>query len=338
MNAQSSNARSRAADVAGHRVTVSADGVPLAVREFGDRAAELTVVFVHGHCLHSESWSFLRDHLSRDWGADVRMVFYDQRGHGESGEAPTATYTIDQLGRDLDAVLRAMVPTGPIVLVGHSMGAMTAMAYARQNPDTFASRIVGIGLLASAARGLTEAGMGRCLRRPAVSMLQAAVRRAPGAMHAGKCWSRAVCEPIVRNAAFGKRKVSPRMVALAAAMLNDTSIVTMSSFLDEFIEFDESETLAMFATIPTLVLGGSDDHVVSLSHDWIGQGTTTFQGHTMRVMTAGHARLLARNSFEASFAAEADKARWIPVSEALEMSPQLFEDHLHILEYFLGRG
>ncbi len=35
---------------------------------------------------------------------------------------------------------------------------------------------------------------------------------------------------------------------------------------------------------------------------------------------------------------DADKARWIPVSEALEMSPQLFEDHLHILEYFLGRG
>lgn len=35
---------------------------------------------------------------------------------------------------------------------------------------------------------------------------------------------------------------------------------------------------------------------------------------------------------------DADKARWIPVAEALEMSPQLFEDHLHILEYFLGRG
>lgn len=35
---------------------------------------------------------------------------------------------------------------------------------------------------------------------------------------------------------------------------------------------------------------------------------------------------------------DADKARWIPVSEALEMGPQLFEDHLHILEFFLGRG
>jgi bifunctional NMN adenylyltransferase/nudix hydrolase len=35
---------------------------------------------------------------------------------------------------------------------------------------------------------------------------------------------------------------------------------------------------------------------------------------------------------------DADKARWIPVSEALEMGPQLFEDHIHILEFFLGRG
>lgn len=35
---------------------------------------------------------------------------------------------------------------------------------------------------------------------------------------------------------------------------------------------------------------------------------------------------------------DADKARWVPVSEALEMSAQLFEDHLHILEFFLGRG
>jgi bifunctional NMN adenylyltransferase/nudix hydrolase len=35
---------------------------------------------------------------------------------------------------------------------------------------------------------------------------------------------------------------------------------------------------------------------------------------------------------------DADKARWIPVAEALEMGPQLFEDHLHILEFFLGRG
>ncbi len=35
---------------------------------------------------------------------------------------------------------------------------------------------------------------------------------------------------------------------------------------------------------------------------------------------------------------DADKARWIPVSEALDMGTKLYEDHLHILEFFLGRG
>ncbi len=35
---------------------------------------------------------------------------------------------------------------------------------------------------------------------------------------------------------------------------------------------------------------------------------------------------------------DADKARWFPLADALDMSSQLFEDHLHILEFFVGRG
>jgi bifunctional NMN adenylyltransferase/nudix hydrolase len=35
---------------------------------------------------------------------------------------------------------------------------------------------------------------------------------------------------------------------------------------------------------------------------------------------------------------DADKARWLAVAEALEMSPRLFEDRLHIFECIVGRG
>ncbi len=35
---------------------------------------------------------------------------------------------------------------------------------------------------------------------------------------------------------------------------------------------------------------------------------------------------------------DAEKARWVPVSEVLAMGPRLFEDHLHIIEFFLGLG
>ena len=43
--------------------------------------------------------------------------------------------TIEQLGRDLAAVLAHEVPTGPVVLIGHSMGGMTLMAFAEQFPE-----------------------------------------------------------------------------------------------------------------------------------------------------------------------------------------------------------
>ena len=35
---------------------------------------------------------------------------------------------------------------------------------------------------------------------------------------------------------------------------------------------------------------------------------------------------------------DADRARWVPISEALDMEEQFFEDHFHILEHFLGRA
>lgn len=35
---------------------------------------------------------------------------------------------------------------------------------------------------------------------------------------------------------------------------------------------------------------------------------------------------------------DAEKARWIPIAEALDMGTQMFEDHIHILDYFLARS
>ncbi|MFB8276278.1 alpha/beta fold hydrolase [Nocardia colli] len=256
-----------AADYDGHRVTVSAeDGIPISVRTFGTEAASLTVVFVHGHCLRTESWSFLRDQLLRQWGAETRMVFYDHRGHGESGQADPSTYTIDQLGRDLDTVLRTVAPTGPVILVGHSMGAMVVLAYSRLFPETIGTRVVGVGLIAGAANGLTEVGLGRFLKRRAVNSLQVAVVRAPRVMQGSKRMSRRIFEPIMRAANSGTRRVNPRMVAVATAMLNDTPLLTMSSFLASLITFDETATLHRLGGIPALVLAGTADIVVPFTH------------------------------------------------------------------------
>ena len=136
--------------------TVAADdGVALRVEEIGDASAPMTVVFVHGFCLHMGSWYFQRRDLPDC--TDARLVFYDQRSHGRSGRSSTGQCTIDQLDRDLAAVLRTVAPTGPVVLVGHSMGGMAIMALVRQDPELFATRVAGVALISTAAAGLMPA-------------------------------------------------------------------------------------------------------------------------------------------------------------------------------------
>ncbi|APE36752.1 alpha/beta hydrolase [Nocardia mangyaensis] len=248
------------------RATVSTgDGVELTVREYGRRDAELTVVLVHGHCLRSESWTDVRDELVGEYPG-ARVVCYDHRGHGDSAMASRQTYHLEQLGHDLRDVLDAVAPTGPVVLVGHSMGGMTVLTYVGQNRHEIGTRIVGVGLIATAASGLADAGFGRLLRNPFISGFQAAVRRAPRLMQQVKLLACKVFAPVVRAAEFGDGKVSPRVLTLAAAMHNGTSIVTMASFLSSFMTYDRTDVLAELSKIPTMILCGSADLMTPPSH------------------------------------------------------------------------
>ena len=90
-----------------------------------------TVVLSHVYTLDLTSWAFQRADLA---AAGYRVVTYDQRGHGLSGESDRERCTIDQLGRDLRSVVDHVAPTGPLVLVGHSMGGMSVESFAGQFP------------------------------------------------------------------------------------------------------------------------------------------------------------------------------------------------------------
>src|SRR5699024_12783756 len=67
----------------------------------------------------------------------VRKVYYAHSAHGNAGAAPAEESTFTTLAADLVAVLRSLVPTGPIVLLGHSLGGMVVMELARQCPEYF---------------------------------------------------------------------------------------------------------------------------------------------------------------------------------------------------------
>ncbi|WP_280227877.1 alpha/beta fold hydrolase [Nocardia farcinica] len=279
------------AAAAERRVTVTTDdGVALAVREYGPRDAELTVVLVHGHCLRSESWTAVRDELLRRH-PHARVLCYDHRGHGDSAAAPRHTYQLDRLARDLRAVLDTLVPVGPVVLAGHSMGGMTVLTYAGRYPREIGTRVVGVALLATAASGIADAGFGRLLRNPVVSAFQWAVRRAPRLMQRAKLLACKLFAPVIRTAEFGDRAVSPQVLALANAMHNETSIVTMASFLSAFMSYDRTDALPVLSAVPTVVLCGSADLMTPPAHS-VAMAAAVEYSDLVVVDGAGHSVIL----------------------------------------------
>lgn len=121
-----------------------------------------TLLFTHGFCLSQDSWHYQRAAFANEF----RMVFWDQRGHGRSDPPEHGKgLSVDLLGEDLYAVLEATCPTGPVILVGHSMGGMTMMALAATHPELFAApgkpgRIVGAALISTSAGRFQQLSFG----------------------------------------------------------------------------------------------------------------------------------------------------------------------------------
>lgn len=131
-----------------------ADGVNLQVAEWGAPTAELTVVLAHGWTLSNRIWEDVAQSVVAADSA-VRVIAYDHRGHGLSDRVPEAS--IEELADDLGAVITALVPTGPVVLGGHSLGGFTLTALAERHPDLVVERVEGAMLVATSAGELMGA-------------------------------------------------------------------------------------------------------------------------------------------------------------------------------------
>jgi len=240
-------------------VVTTPDGVPLAVRESGPVNARVTIVFVHGFCLRMGAFHFQRTRLPEQLGPDIRMVFYDQRGHGQSGEAAPETYTLTQLGSDLETVLKVAAPRGVVVLVGHSMGGMTVLSHARQFPEQYGRRIVGAAIISSAAEGVTRSPLGEILKNPALEAVRFTARSAPKLVHRGRNVSRSLIGPVLRAASYSDLQVSRSLDAFSRGMMNGTPIPTMVGFLDALEHHDETAGLWTLLRVPTFIACGDHD-------------------------------------------------------------------------------
>lgn len=86
------------------------------------------VLLLHGITSSGRTWDWLVPELAERH----RVLRLDFRGHGESDRAPDAYQPADYLS-DAVAVLRHVGE--PCVVIGHSLGGITAAALAQQHPD-----------------------------------------------------------------------------------------------------------------------------------------------------------------------------------------------------------
>jgi pimeloyl-ACP methyl ester carboxylesterase len=234
----------------------------------GPRAssADPTIVFVHGYALNLDCWHFQRAYFR----GKHRMVFYDQRSHGRSGRSDQEHASIDQLGDDLRRIIEELVPCGPVVLVGHSMGGMSVLAFAERHPEVFAARVAGVALVATTAGGLktdnvlsrfVPSAVGARVAPRVVAGLALAPRLVDGVRRRGSN----IGFLVAGEFAFGE-DVPASYVEFVNTMLAATPFEVLAQFFPHFHTLDKFTALDQVGRVPTVIVIGSKDVMTSIGH------------------------------------------------------------------------
>jgi pimeloyl-ACP methyl ester carboxylesterase len=250
-------------------MVTTSDGVDLHVEV---RKAEVgpddpTVVFVHGFCLDMGTFHFQR----RAFDGKYRMVFYDQPGHGKSGRLAEGEYTLEALGHGLAAVLDATVPTGRIVLVGHSMGGMTIMALAEHSPHLFVERVAGVVLVSTSAGKLDQVTFGlpemvARFRHPLMPLVRNAGKITVAMVDRARKASTDLAWLLTRRYGFGTQRPSPALVSYVERMNSSTSAEVIARYLRTLYTHARLLALAALREVPVLVVCGDVDVLTPLVH------------------------------------------------------------------------
>jgi 3-oxoadipate enol-lactonase len=209
------------------------NGVKLMVTDEGKGTP---LVALHGFPLSRGAWQKQVDALKSSY----RVIAPDLRGLGESEARPGAN-TMSQMADDLHALLEHL-NTGPVVLIGHSMGGYVALAFARKYPKLL--------------RGLVLVGT-----KSGADTAEAAAGRRATAEKVKTEGAHIVVDAMAPKM-LAATNTDPAMARSVRAFMEGSHPEGVIGSLLGMAERDDSTPLLAQITVPTLVVAGADDTVI----------------------------------------------------------------------------
>jgi pimeloyl-ACP methyl ester carboxylesterase len=250
------------------------DGAELHATVEGADDAPVTLVLAHGWTLSQAAWDDVATLLRpRVEAGDLRLIRYDQRGHGRSTwpspTHPTADMSIDRLGDDLAALIDQLAPDGPVILGGHSMGGMTVMCLAAARPGLFGDRVRGVLLVSTSAGDLTadpRTAAGRMAKvRPGVLTVALAGARVVERLRSFLPPEHPRHQKMVRDLLYGA-DATDEMVLAGAEIMHASTVRAFITFMPALEKHDKRTELAALGQIPVEIFVGDTDKLTPERH------------------------------------------------------------------------
>lgn len=116
---------------------IEIDGITLHAKRFGLTKGRTVIV------LHGGPGGDYRSQLAlRALSNQYQVVFYDQRGAGLSERVPEDRLSLRGHLNELSGVIDLVSPDAPVILIGHSWGAVLAAAYLGHDPTRVAGAVL----------------------------------------------------------------------------------------------------------------------------------------------------------------------------------------------------
>ena len=265
------------------------NGAELHVESRGPTDAP-TVILTHGWSLSGEEWAYLQQH----WGDRFRTVVWDLPGLGKSTQPTNRDFSLENLARSLRTVIDG-ASTGPVILVGHSIGGMIILTFCKLFPELIGSRVTKLVLIhttyTNPLRTMMLSGLATALQKPLIEpllYLQIALSLLVRVLNLMSYWNGSIHSSARQNGFAGTQSRS--QVDFVASYYPVDSPAVLARGALGMLGYDATTALASI-NVPVFVIGAQEDPITLVQASQTIQASVP-QGDLWTLQPAKHFGLI----------------------------------------------